>query len=371
MKNKKIISLLASTAIATVVSTSAYSQLSITGYVEASYMAGKSERGANDANQNLVTAKQLGNETLIRVATKGKMSNGMDYSVYQEFESDESARMHARGIEIVPTTGLAVGYSFDGAKGSEIARTATPYVTNRHTDVTGLTGIVEPIDVTSGEHFVYADVNNLAGAVSQLSFAYAPNLDSTSVNGSDRIITVTSTNSGYGVGYSITPVAGLTARAGYTKVEQNLKANQDVKMKTLGVSYATGPFAIGAQRYNQEGLKGPTATAAAIAASAFAGTTSGPQAATHEDETTLISATYAVTKELTVGFGYAEQERTRAGVKDTVDAESRLFSIGYNLGPVVLSYDFEKSENVPLTQAGSHVSGRDVDMNKIRVRANF
>ena len=366
MKNKKIISLLASTAIATVVSTSAYSQLSITGYVEASYMAGKSERGASDANLNLVTGKQLGNETLIRVATNGKMSNGMGYSVYQEFESDEGARMHARGIEIVPTTGLAVGYSFDGVKGSEIARTATPYVTSRHTDVTGLTGIVEPIDVTSSEHFVYADVINLAGKTSQLSFAYAPNLDAGSVNGSDRIVTLTNTNSGYGVGYSITPIAGLTARAGYTKVEQNLKSNQDVKMKTLGVTYATGPFAIGAQRYNQEGLKGPAGTATTLA-----GTTSAPQAATHEDETTLLSATYAVTKELTVGFGYAEQERTMAGVKNPVDAESRLFSIGYNLGPVVLSYDFEKSENVPVTQAGAHVSGRDVDMNKIRVRANF
>ena len=347
MKNKKIISLLASTAIATVVSTSAYSQLSITGYVEASYMAGKSERGASDANLNLVTGKQLGNETLIRVATNGKMSNGMAYSVYQEFESDEAARMHARGIEIVPTTGLAVGYSFDGAKGSEIARTATPYVTNRHTDVTGLTGIVEPIDVTSGEHFVYADVINLAGANSQLSFAYAPNLDAGSVNGSDRIVTLTNTNSGYGIGYSVTPITGLTARAGYTKVEQNLKANQDVKMKTLGVTYATGPFAIGAQRYNQEGLKGPAGTA-----STQAGTTSAPQAATHEDQTTLLSATYAVTKELTVGFGYAEQERTMAGVKNPVDAESRLFSIGYNLGPVVLSYDFEKSENVPVTPEG-------------------
>ena len=168
------------------------------------------------------------------------------------------------------------------------------------------------------------------------------------------------------IGYSVTPITGLTARAGYTKVEQNLKSNQDVKMKTLGVTYATGPFAIGAQRYNQEGLKGPAGTATTLA-----GTTSAPQAATHEDETTLLSATYAVTKELTVGFGYAEQERTMAGVKNAVDAESRLFSIGYNLGPVVLSYDFEKSENVPVTQNGAHVSGRDVDMNKIRVRANF
>jgi hypothetical protein len=366
MKNKKIISLLASTAIATVVSTSAYSQISITGYVETSYMAGSAERGADATIATPITPKQLGNETLIRVATKGKMSNGMDYSVYQEFESDEGSRMHGRGIEIVPMGGIALGYSYDGVKGSEIARTATPYVTSRHTDVTGLTGIVEPIDVTSSEHYVYADVINQLGKVSQLSFAYAPNLDSGSINGSDRIVTVTNNNSGYGVGYSVTPIAGLTARAGYTKVEQNLTSNQDVKMKTFGVTYATGPFAIGAQRYNQEGIKG-----AAAASAPLVGAASAPQAATHEDETTLVSATYAVTKELTVGIGYAEQERTMAGVKNVVDAESRLFSIGYNLGPVVLSYDFEKSENVAQTQNGIHLSGRDVDMHKARIRANF
>ena len=127
MKNKKIISLLASTAIATVVSTSAYSQISITGYVETSYMTGSAEVGNVATNGIVNTSKQLGKETLIRVASKGKMSNGMDYSVYQEFESDESARMHARGIEIVPNAALALGYSFDGVKGSEIARTATPY----------------------------------------------------------------------------------------------------------------------------------------------------------------------------------------------------------------------------------------------------
>jgi len=352
MKNKKIISLLASTAIATVVSTSAYSQLSITGYVEASYMAGNADVGGTATQAVVNTTKQIGNETLINFATKGKMSNGMEYSVYQIFESDEAVRMHTRGIEIVPTAGLAIGYSFDGVKGSEIARTATPYVTSRHTDVTGLTGITEPLDVTSSEHFLYFDVNNMLGKTSQLSFAYAPNLDATSVNGSDRIVTTTATNSGFGIGYSVTPITGLTARVGYTNINQNTAGHQDVDMKTYGVTYATGPFAIGAQRYKQEGLK-------------------TSQAATHEDKTTLVSATYAVTKELTFGLGYAEQERTRAGVKDTVDTESRLISIGYNLGPVVLSYDFERSENIPGSTTTGAVSGRDVDMHKARIRANF
>lgn len=351
MTNKKIIGLFATTALFASLSSVANSQVTISGYVEASYMTGNSKTVSGVAP--VAQTKQLGNETLIRVASKGKLSNGMDYNVFQEFESDESTgAMHQRGIEITPMAGINVGYSFDQVKGSEIARTATPYVTSRHTDVTGITGITEPLDVTSSEHSVYLDIINKLGASSQLSFAYAPNLDSASLNGSDRFITTTNTNSGYAIGYKITPIAGLTASVGVTRIDQNTAGHQDVDMKTAGFTYANGPFAIGAQRYKQEGLK-------------------ASQAATHEDETTLVSATFAVTKELTIGAGLAEQERTLAGVKGTVDTKSKLFSIGYNLGPVALSYDFEQNENIPVSATVAATSGRDTDTHKVRVRAAF
>jgi hypothetical protein len=352
MTNKKIIGLFATTALFASLSSVANSQVTISGYVEASYMTGNSKTVSGVAGIN--QTKQLGNETLIRVASKGKLANGMDYNIFQEFESDEAAtqNMHQRGIEITPMAGINVGYSFDQVRGSEIARTATPYVTSRHTDVTGITGITEPLDVTSSEHSVYLDVVNKLGASSQLSFAYAPNLDSASNNGSDRFVTTTNTNSGYSIGYKITPIAGLTASVGVTKIDQKAAGHEDVEMKTGGFTYANGPFAIGAQRYNQEGLK-------------------TSQAAKHKDETTLISATFAATKELTLGVGLAEQERTVAGVKSAVDTKSKLFSIGYNLGPVALSYDFEQNDNIPASATVAATSGRDADTHKVRVRAAF
>ncbi|MSP06986.1 MAG: porin, partial [Candidatus Fonsibacter sp.] len=346
MKCKKIISLFTSTALIASISSIANSQVSISGYVEASYMAGSDKVPSGTAKVN--TTKQLGNETLINIASKGKLSNGMDYSVSQDFESDENGTqvMHGRFIQLSPMAGVNVGYSFDQVKGSEIARTATPYVTNRHTDITGLTGITEPIDVTSGEHSIYLDVVNILGASSQLSFAYAPNLDSASNNGSDRIVTLTNTNSGYAVGYKVTPIDGLTAAVGITKINQNTVGHQNVDMKTYGLTYATAPFAIGVQRYRQEGLK-------------------ATQAATHKDETTLLSATYSATKQLSIGIGAAEQERTLAGVKGTVDTKSKFVSVGYNLGPVVLSYDMEKNEAIPTAANAAAVSGRDTDMHKV------
>lgn len=352
MTNKKIIGLFATTALFASLSSVANSQVTISGYVEASYMTGNSKLVSGVAGVS--QAKQLGNETLIKVASKGKLANGMDYNVFQEFESDEAAtqNMHGRGIEITPMAGINVGYSFDQVRGSEIARTATPYVTSRHTDVTGITGITEPIDVTSSEHSVYLDIVNKLGARSQLSFAYAPNLDSASNNGSDRFVTATNSNSGYSIGYKITPIAGLTASVGVTKIDQKTAGHEDVEMKTGGFTYANGPFAIGAQRYNQEGLK-------------------TSQAAKHKDETTLISATFAATKELTIGVGLAEQERTVAGVKSAVDTKSKLFSIGYNLGPVALSYDFEQNDNIPVSGTVAATSGRDADTHKVRVRAAF
>lgn len=348
MKNKKIIGLFATTALFASLSSVANSQITFSGYVEASYMTGDSNRGgAAVVNQT----KQIGNETLIKVASKGKLSNGMDYSVFQDIQS-ESNLFHARGIEITPMAGINVGYSFDQAKGSEIARTATPYATNRHTDVSGTTGITEPLDVTSSEHAVYLDIVNKLGASSQLSFAYAPNLDAASLNGSDRFTTTTNSNSGYAIGYKVTPIAGLTASVGVTRISQNTVGHQDVDMKTGGFTYANGPFAIGAQRYKQEGLKTSSAT-------------------THEDQTTLISATFAATKQLTFGVGHAEQERTLGGVKGTVDTKSKLFSIGYNLGPVALSYDFEQNENIPVSATVVATSGRDTDTHKVRIRAAF
>jgi hypothetical protein len=350
MTNKKIIGLFATTALFASLSSVANSQITISGYVESSYMTGSSKSAAGVPGSQIV--KQLGNETLIKVSSKGKLSNGMDYNVFQDFESDESHVMHGRLIEISPMAGINVGYSFDATKGSEIARTATPYVTSRHTDVTGLTGITEPLDVTSSEHFVYLDIVNKLGDKSQLSFAYAPNLDSASNNGSDRIITVTHNNSGYGIGYKVTPIAGLTAAVGVTRIEQNNPTQQDVDMRTYGITFANGPFAIGAQRYRQDGLK-------------------TPQVASHRDETTLISATFAVTKEFTIGVGFAEQERTLAGTRTAVDANSRLFSIGYNLGPVALTYDLERNENIPGSATTAPTSGRDNEIHKVRVRAAF
>jgi predicted porin len=154
------------------------------------------------------------------------------------------------------------------------------------------------------------------------------------------------------VGYKVTPVAGLTIGAGLTKIDADSAAFQDANAKTLGFTYASAPFAIGAQRINQEGLK-------------------TSQAATQKDEIDIISATYAVSKEMTIGGSYAKNERTLAGVKSNDETKSYNVGVAYNLGPVVASLNYENSYDTPASGTVAPTSGRDVSITKLKIRANY
>lgn len=348
MKKTKIVKLLAATAMATVLSNAAHSQVTVSGYVEATYMnAGYS---ANAASSPAGT-RSLGSESLLKVAGKGKMSNGWGYEAFQEFESDETFAFHQRYIGISPTNDITLFYSFDGQKGSEISGRITPFVTERNQDITGQSGIPEYIDITSGQNFVGFDVMNV-GPAGQLSFVYNPNMDGTSNSGSDRLLPATKNRQGYSVGYKVTPVAGLTIGAGLTKIDADAATFQDANAKTLGFSYAQAPFAFGAQRIRQEGLK-------------------TSQAAAQKDEIDIISATYAVNKEITIGGSYATLERSLLGVKQAQDTNSKNIAVAYNLGPVVMSLNYENSYDTAASGTVAPTAGRDVSVTKFKVRANY
>jgi hypothetical protein len=347
MNKTKIVKLLAATAMATVLSNAAHSQVTVSGYVETTFMNG----GFDGAINSPAGTRSLGSESLIKIASKGKMSNGMGYEAFQELESDEAFAFHQRYIGISPSSDVTLFYSFDGQKGSEISGRITPFVTERNADITGQSGIPEYIDITSSQNFVGFDVMNV-GPAGQLSFAFNPNMAGTSNSGSDRLLPATKVQQGYSVGYRVTPVAGLTIGAGLTKIDADRADFQDANAKTLGFSYASAPFAIGAQRINQEGLK-------------------TSQAATQKDEINVISATYAASKEITVGGSYAKNERTLAGVKAADETKSYNVAVAYNLGPVVASLNYENSYDTPASGTVAPTSGRDVSITKLKVKANY
>jgi hypothetical protein len=345
---KTTLGLVAASALLT---TTAFSQITVSGYNETTIFSGDT-KGAS----SVIATNSIGNETVIRVAGTGKLSNGMGASFYALLDSDETASTNGsfgeRGFDINLTPDVSIQYGFDRVMGSEVARTLTPFATTRIADTTGSAATIDFQDVTSGENAVGINVNNVLGAGSQFSFAWAPNMDSISTTSSDRL-TNTSSQSGYGAAIKVVPVAGLTIGAGYTKANSENAANQDLTAKTLGFTYAKAPFAIGAQAIRMEGQK-----AAAL------------ESATSEDDLNIYSGTYAITKELTLGLAYSTLDRTRT-TKSTVDAKVTTLSLAYNLGPVVVSLDREQAENAAVASTSNNVSGNDTNINKVKVRVAF
>jgi virulence family protein len=349
MKTKnKIVSLALASALLT---TSAFSQVTVSGYVETSILTGNTKVTAGNTNP-VVSTRSIGNESVIRLAGTGKMPNGQNASIYIQVDSDNAGIIHERGFDVGIANGINFAYGFDRAFGSEISRTLTPFATNRIADVTGTTGTADFQDVTSGEHAVGFNLTNLIGNGSSISVAYAPNMDSATGTTNDGL-TNTSSQSGYGAGIKLAPIAGLTIGGGYTKADSKQALNQDMTSKTLGFTYAQAPFAIGLQRVKTEGQK-----AAALAT------------ANSEDQIDIISATYAVTKDITLGYARSEMERTRT-TKSAVDAEVNTFSIAYNLGPVVVSVDHERAEDIAAAGTSNNVAGNDTTLTKAKVRVAF
>lgn len=364
MKNKiaKSIGVL---SLASLMTTTAHAQLTISGYAEAGFLTGSS-KGTLQA----VNSKGLGGETVITVAGKGKLSNGWEYSAYQNIDSDEvtngrstaltrNGPLTTRAITLSPSPMVSLFYTYDGVYGGEIARTAVPAVTERVADLTGNATISEFIDVTSGSHAVGFDINQL-GPNGRLSVAYNPNLDSMPDNSSDRSYSGTGqTNyvnpaSGYSIGYSVSP-GPVTLRVGMTKIDQKQSSTaKDAESKTAGVTFTQAPFAIGVQRTKNDGGR-----------AAFTTTTS------FEDEVDTVSASFAASKELTIGATYSTMERTGPAITTKgPDLKVTQLVVAYNLGPVVISGAYEDAKNRAISNAAT-TSGLDATTAKIKVKANF
>ena len=362
MKNKAIKTIGALT-LASLMTTTAFSQVTISGYTEVGFMT-----GGTDGTLAAQNSKGLGNETVITVAGKGTLTNGWTYSAYQNLDSDDDKNgrntanvgpMTTRAIVLSPSKDFNLFYTYDGVYGGEIARTAVPTVTERVADLTGNATISEFIDVTSGTNAVGFDALNL-GPAGRLSVAYAPNLDSQAQASSDRSYSGTgqvnyiSPGSGYSIGYTVTP-GPIKIAAGVTKIDQKQTTTaKDATSKTLGVQYNGSGFAVGAQRTKNEGLKAALETAASF-----------------DDKVDTFAASYAVTKEITIGGTYSKMERSGAAIT-TPGPDLKVYQavIAYNLGPVVASIAYEDADNRAVSN-GVTVSGLDAQTTKIKVKANF
>jgi len=349
--------------IASLISTSALAQVTVSGYVEAGFLTG------NNTGGRTASSSGMGGESVVTITGKGNLTNGWTYMAYQNLDSDEAGNgrntanaspMTTRAINLSPNKDITLFYTFDGVYGGEIARTAVPTVTERVGDMTGASGISEFIDVTSGSHAFGFEVLN-AGPAGRLSVAYNPNLDSNVQSSSDRIqsgtlqTTGSTAASGYSIGYSVTP-GPVRVALGLTKIDQqHASTAQDATSKTLGVTYTASEFAIGAQRTKNDGTKAALLTTANI-----------------EDTIDTVAASFKANKEVTLGVSYSEMERQRVNTAKGPDLKVMQAVIAYNLGPVVASIAYEDAKNAPAFGTNqATTSGQDAQTTKIKVKANF
>ena len=362
MKNKAIKSL-GFLTVASLISTSALAQVTVSGYVEAGFLTGNNTGLARPSSQG------IGGESVVTITGKGNLTNGWTYMAFQNLDSDEAGNgrnvanaspMTTRAINLSPNKDITLFYTFDGVYGGEIARTAVPTVTERVGDMTGASGISEFIDVTSGGHAFGFDVLNV-GPAGRLSVAYNPNLGANVQSSSDRIqsgtlqTTETAAGSGYSVGYSVTP-GPVKIALGLTKIDQQHAATaQDATSKTLGITYTGSEFAIGAQRTMNDGTKGALLSTANI-----------------EDTIDTVAASFKANKDITIGASYSEMERTGVAITKGPDLKVIQAVIAYNLGPVVASIAYEDAKNAPAIGTNqATTSSQDAQTTKIKVKANF
>jgi hypothetical protein len=344
MKKSKVIGL---GLAASLLTGTAFSQITFSGYHESNVITGNSTGGAAPIS------KTIGSETSLIISGQSKLTNGWVGKTNYQITN---ASVDTVGASIGTADGnFAIQASSNEIRGSEIARTINPSVTNRVNDIYGGSGLVALLDASSSIANVGFEVNNIVGPNGRLSVNYAPNVAcNTAVTGSssdqstdsDSVCATNGTTARYSIGYVVAPITGLTVGVGYTKGSNALATQDDPKGKTIGAKYVFGDFAVGGQL--TKNTNGNTAIASS-----------------QEDHAKTYSLTYNINKEFSIGYIHSSQERKNAGVADADKISANVYSIGYNLGAAVISVDRMTVDNV------KYVANQDQELTKVKLKVNF
>lgn len=359
IKHIALATLLSSTMM---ISNSANAQLTITGYTEANYVTGSSKGplsatfaplaggwdASSTANTNIAPSAHMGNETQIRFTTTHTIPGGLKAQAMAELRR-QSHVWEEREVRLGAADDSWVVFAgSDFQRGIETVRTINPTVNNRVTDIVGSSiGLSDVIDSSSANNYFGFALPKLGPG--HLSFAHMPNSLDTRAHGSDEGSSAVGTNAGESrtsIGYAAT-IGPVTVGVGALKGENRSSATSknDSEAFTIGARYVTGPFAIGFQFHDQE-------VATAVAAE------------TTQKQRTL-SATYALTKEVSVGYAKTKAEQTVAGVKLAGEIDQDLIQAAYNFGPAVIQADYLSADNA------QYLTGTEIKAAKIKLKVNF
>ena len=371
------------TAIASVLTTAAIAQTSITGELRLSYKDVSMPKGAAGTASFKDRNYGFGAEQQINIQTKGKLNlGGLDYAAGFSIENDgeQTGTIFNENVYMDFTnasSGTTISFGKDHIQRSDSDTSATNLVgftPNELTQVANASGGswfnqnlgpatsqaygIALLQSTPVGRFSYNFVPNNAKS----SASVANNTGATAVTGgtvnADRNSVVDADTVNVAASEAVNPnttaayeygfvgdlgVKGLQAH--YFKSKNKdftmIWANGAVEAeaKNYGVRYNFGQFTAGANKkvYNSEAL---TLT---------------------ETTETAYSAAYAVNKDLSIGVLKGTAKRNTSGIEHGIKA----INLGYNLGPVALAAGYAKNDDA----AG--ITGADNDVFMIRLLGAF
>ena len=397
MKNKLLLS---SALVGSMISAgSAIAQTTVSGSLDLHYRAQK-----HDLNAGLNSNEGLGRETQLNIANKGKLNNGWDYLAGFSLEFDGNTRNPVAGTQDASVykslTGTQASYTIAGVSSSVLTQTisAVSVTVTPSSDATEANSIsneniyIDFINASSGTTITVGvdHIQNITGSVvpqvigntidnvavgmgakatntmganpkESIGFGivqaipaagltasawYAPNngdfgvRDQYNANGAVTGIR----NSAYEIGVTganVAGVKGLSLRYFYNKEEASTGALTDIKGKSYGIAYQTGPFGIGAEKHSQNRTSGTATTDADL-------------------DTKTYGITYAASQNVTLGLTQLRNDTTGL-VKEKITS----LQLGYNLGPVAVVAAYSKGDDV------GGVAGTDITETAIRLSTKF
>ena len=366
------------TAIASVLTTAAIAQTSITGELRLNWKDVSAPKGtANSSTGTKDTSYGFGAEQQINIQTKGKLNlGGLDYAAGFSIENDgeQTGTLFNENVYMDFTnasSGTTISFGRDHIQRSDSDFSATNLVgftPNELTQTTnatnGGTWFAQNLGPAASQQYGIALLQNTP--IGRFSYNYVPNnaapvagtLSSNATTNGTGVPVVDATTTGTAGSEAVNPnttaayeygfVGNLTVnglQVHYFKAKNDDLAQAyavtavSAESKNYGVRYNFGQFSLGANKkvYNSE-------------------------AATLTETTeTAYAAAYAVNKDLSIGVIKAKADRNTSGIDHSVKG----INLGYNLGPVALAAGYAKSSDA------SGTSGADNDVFMIRLLGAF
>jgi outer membrane protein OmpU len=344
MKNK----LLLTTALVGTVALSgaAIAETKITGNVETTYRGDSYDKAASGKS----SGNGFGMETNIGVVTTKDLDNGMSLKAGMNLETGNTATTTTDKEQVTSDVGYVevssgnfsvhVGQDY----GNNLNTIGIPTVGDNYIDASAASLASTNKDLSEEAHDALhiGLAGKFEGGVAFLNYAPSNSTKNATLGAGDSGV-ADDGGSALEIGVIFSPMDGLNLQLGQQEDKQDVDGGttSEAKQQFMAVQYSMGQFAVGASQRTYDA--GGTATS------------------TNDYENTSYGVTYAANDNLSIGLQYGEASEGN----DTVDEETTMLSVGYNMGGMGIELSYAQVEN-----KGAE-SGEDVDSIQIRTITKF